>query len=275
VSSASIDLQAAYLLHYKLYGDTNFIVDLFTLNHGRVSLLAKGARSSKPRTRTLYQPFRPLLVSWWGDGDLRTLTGIEESGSALTLVGSALPCGYYLNEIILRLLAKDQPQQNLFAHYVMALTELSENPDNPAPTLRRFELQLLEALGSLPDFAASDRDGEAIDEQRHYLYYPSAVQAIAVDNDDQYIAIPKEKPLPVIYHADGETPETGIPVSGRTLLRMASFEIEDKQVLAEMKPLMRRILHLHLGDRPLNSREMFSSLTPPPPKTNPVTENGE
>ena len=262
----AVSLQAGYLLHYKLYGDTNFIVDFFSFNHGRVSLIAKGARSSQPRTRALYQPFRPLLLSWWGDNELRTLTGIEESGPALKLEGSALPCGYYLNEIILRLLAKDQPQPSLFAHYALALSELAETPDQPEPVLRRFELQLLEAMGLLPDFARCRNDGESVKADEQYLFYPGSNQAVLVaEEEEQHIAIPKKRVPEAVYHADGETPDVGIPVSGKTILGLAEFDIDDKQILREIKPLMRLLLHVHLGDRPLNSRELFSSLTPPPP----------
>lgn len=261
----AVSLQAGYLLHYRQYGDTNFIVDFFSFNHGRVSLIAKGARSSKPRTRALYQPFRPLLLSWWGDHELRTLTGIEESGQAHRLEGSALPCGYYVNEIILRLLAKDQPQPTLFAHYGMTLAELAESPDNPQPILRRFELQLLEALGLLPNFAHCRNDGEALVADESYLFYPGSNQAVLVPNDIQHIAIPKKKIPQAVYHSDGETLDVGVPVSGKTLIGLAEFDIDDKQVLKEIKPLMRRLLHMHLGDKPLNSRELFSSLTPPPP----------
>lgn len=263
--SDAVSLQAGYLLHYTQYGDTNFIVDFFSLEHGRVSLLAKGARSSKPRTRALYQPFRPLLLSWWGNHELRTLTGIEESGQALTLEGSALPCGYYLNEIILRLLAKDQPQSMLFAHYSLALAQLAEQPDKPEPILRTFELQLLEALGLLPDFAHCRHDGESVQADERYLFYPGSNQAILVPEENQHIAIPKKTVPEAVYHADGETLDVGVPVSGRTMLALATFEIDDPDVLREIKPLMRRLLQLHLGDKPLNSRELFSSLTPPPP----------
>jgi len=263
--SDAVSLEAGYLLHYTQYGDTNFIVDFFSFNHGRIPLMAKGARSSKPRTRALYQPFRPLLLSWWGNHELRTLTGIEESGPALSLDGAALPCGYYLNEIILRLLAKDQPQQTLFAHYALALSELAENAEQPEPVLRRFELQLLEALGLLPDFARCRNDGEAIDPDEHYLFYPGSHQAVLVPEENKHIAIPKKTIPEAVYHADGETLDVGVPVSGATLIALAEFNIDDKQVLREIKPLMRRLLQVHLGDKPLNSRELFSSLTPPPP----------
>jgi len=261
-----VSLQAGYLLHYTRYGDANFIVDFFSLDHGRIALLAKGARSSKPRARALYQPFRPLLISWWGNQELRTLTGIEESGASTNLEGAALPCGYYLNEIIIRLLQKDQPQPNLFAHYSLALSQLAESPDAPELVLRSFELQLLESLGLLPDFASCRADGQAIAEDEKLLFYPGSNQAVLVPDDDtKYMAIPKTKTPEAVYHADGETLDVGVPVSGRTLNRLAAFDIDDKQVLAEIKPLMRRLLRMHLGDKPLNSRELFSSLTPPPP----------
>ena len=268
----AVSLQAGYLLHYTQYGDANFIVDFFSLDHGRVSLLAKSARSSKPRTRALYQPFRPLLVSWWGDHELRTLTGIEESGASLNLDGSALPCGYYLNEIVLRLLAKDQPQHTLFAHYSLALAQLAAEPDRPEPVLRSFELTLLETLGLLPDFAHCRNDGESINDEESYLFYPGSNQAVLVpaDDDTQYIAIPKSKKPEAVYHPDGETLDVGVPLSGRTLQRLAEFDIDDKVVLKEIKPLMRRLLGVHLGDKPLNSRELFSSMTPPPPPPRPV-----
>ena len=119
-------LQAAYVLHYTPFRDTSFIVDFFTLEQGRIGLVARGARSAKSRTRALYQPFRPVLVTWIaGKGDLHTLTGIEESGPALDMGNSALACGYYLNELVLRLVGKSQAMPELFAHYALALANLS------------------------------------------------------------------------------------------------------------------------------------------------------
>ena len=262
--SGAASLQAGYLLHYRQYGDTNFIVDFFSFDYGLISMMAKGARSAKPRTRALYQPFQPLLVSWFGERELRTLTGIEDSGPAIVLDGSALPCGYYLNELILRLLAKDQPYQELFAHYSLALAQLAEPTQAPEPVLRQFELQLLTALGLLPEFEHCRNDGEAISNEEHYLFYTGSNQAVLVPEVDQHTAIPKKITPEAVYHSDGETLDVGVPVSGETLNRLAAFDIDDKATLKEIKPLMRRLLQVHLGDKPLNSRELFSSLTPPP-----------
>jgi len=180
--------------------------------------------------------------------------------------GSALPCGYYLNEVILRLVQKDQPHPTLFAHYALALAQLSENPEALEATLRSFELQLLEALGLLPDIANCRNDGEPISDDEQFLFYPSSNQCVLVPGDEaQHIAIPKQKTPQAVYHSDGVTVDVGVPVSGRTLNRLAAFDIDDKKVLSEIKPLMRRLLQMHLGDKPLNSRELFTSLTPPPP----------
>lgn len=267
----SVSQQGGYLLHYTQYGDANFIVDFFSLGHGRVSMLAKGARSSKPVTRALYQPFRPLLVSWWGEHELRTLTGIEESGDALVLTGMALPCGYYLNELLLRLLPKEQVQTTLFAHYALALAELAETPDKPEPILRGFEMQLLEALGLLPDFLACESEGNDIDVTAHYQFYPTLNRAVLMPDDLSAMAIPKIKPTEPVYHDDGETIAHGIKVSGKALMALANFNLSEPSVLAEIKPLMRQLLRMHLGDKPLNSRELFASLTPPPPPPKPDT----
>ncbi len=269
--SSSVSVQAAYVLHYTLYGDNHFIVDAFTLEHGRIPLMAKGARASKDKTRALYQPFRPILLSWAGERELRTLTGIEESGPACALEGQSLACAYYLNELLLRLLGKDQPQPMLFAHYAMALALLTEQPDQLELALRQFELQLLEAIGLLPDFANSDVHGQPINPDALYLYYPANARSVLQAEDpDLYIAIPKsKKPAEAVLHSDGLTQDHAVKVSGSTLIGLAEFDLTKAQTLQEIKPLMRRILRLHLGDKPLQSHSMFKAFTPPPPPATP------
>lgn len=272
--SVSTSLQPAYILHYTEWAETSFIVDAFTLSHGRIGLMAKSARSSQPRTRALYQPFRPLLLSWVGGSDLRTLTGIEESGAPLNMANAELACSYYINELVLRLLGKDEPQPTIFAHYVMALMNLAATGEPGQPSmetvLRTFELQLLDSLAVLPDLAWCTADGSAIDADREYHYHPANAIAIPTNrplDSDSSLGIQKEKHRmgagdsrdPSI-HADGMTLDAGVSVGGRTLLAMASLELDDPDVLKEARPLMRRILKVHLGDKPLRSRELFDSL---------------
>lgn len=283
--SVSTSLQAAYILHYREFQETSFIVDAFTLTHGRVALLAKSARKSKPVTRALYQPFRPLLLSWIGAGDLRTLTGIEESGQALNLTGAELACAYYLNELVLRLAGKDQPQPTIFAYYSMALEQLASQIISVEQVLRTFELQLLDDLAVLPNFAHCVAGGEAVDPSRDYRYHPANAVAVVVNRSDMpraetlseetaqgssqnvYLGIQKEKHRmgagdsrnPSIQ-ADGMTPDEGVLVNGSTLIALSRLELSDPEVLNQAKVLMRQILRVHLGDKPLRSRELFDSL---------------
>ncbi len=268
--SVSTSIQAAYILHYTQWQESSFIVDAFTLAHGRIALMAKSARASKPVTRALYQPFRPLLLSWVGAGDLRTLTGIEQSGQALPLADAQLACGYYINELVLRLLGKDQPQPLVFAHYSLALADLATSQLPLEVVLRTFELQLLDTLGVLPNLAHCTPDATPVQATRDYRYHPANALAvptnIAIDSDAS-LGIQKEKvrrgdgdTRDASVQADGITPDKGIPVSGATLLALAALDFSAPQVLEESKPLMRQILRVHLGDKPLKSRELFQSL---------------
>lgn len=272
--SVSTSLQPAYILHYTEWQESSYIVDAFTLTHGRISMMAKSARASRPRTRALYQPFRPLLLSWVGHSDMRTLTGIEEAGAGVQLADVALACGYYVNELLLRLVGKDQPQTEVFAHYAMALNDLAAigQPGQPSmqAVLRMFELQLLDALAVLPDMARCTPDGSLIEADRDYRYHPANAIAIAQNRPlsaDTSLGIQKEKTRmgegdsrdPSV-HADGMTLDEGIRVSGRTMLALASLELDEPEILQEAKTLMRQILRVHLGDRPLKSRELFESL---------------
>lgn len=268
--SVSTSVQAAYILHYTQWQETSFIVEAFTLAHGRIALMAKSARASKPRTRALYQPFRPLLLSWVGTGDLRTLTGIEESGPALDMANTQLACAYYINELVLRLLGKDQPQPLVFAHYSLALSELTSAELPVEVVLRTFELQLLDAMGVLPNLARCTPDSSVVSPELEYRFHPANAVAVPMNaslESASSLGIQKEKTRmgegdtrDVSVHADGMTADTGIPVSGRTLLAMADLDINDATVLEETRVLMRQLLRVHLGDKPLKSRELFQSL---------------
>lgn len=267
--SISTSLQAGYILHYTQWQETSFIVDAFTLEHGRIALIAKSARASKPRVRALYQPFRPLLISWVGVGDLRTLTGIEESGQALRMADAPLACAYYINELVLRLLGKDHPQPMIFAHYALALSELDSQQVSMEVVLRTFELQLLEALGILPNLANCTPDGSDVDPDVEYRFHPANAVAVPQSGSSHaaIYGIQKEKTLMgegdsrnASIHPDGMTADKGILVSGATLMAMAQLDFHSADALGEAKKIMRPLLRVQLGDRPLKSRELFEAL---------------
>lgn len=253
--SVSSSLQPAYILHYRQFQETSFIVDAFTLAHGRIALIAKSARSSRPAVRALYQPFRPLLLSWVGAGELRTLTGIEESGQGLKFHDVRLACGYYINELILRLLGKDQPQSQVFACYAMALSELEQPAIAYEAVLRTFELQLLDALGVLPNLLQCTPTGEAIVPDREYHYHPANALAVAVEE-----GFAKPTGSSASVHPDGITLDEGVKVHGKTLIAMHHLDFSHEDVLLECRTLMRQILRVQLGDRPLKSRDLFLTL---------------
>ena len=273
-TSISSTLQPGYILHYREYQESSLIIEAFSLAQGRISLMAKSARGSRPAVRALYQPFRPLLLSWVGSGELRTLTGIEEAGPALSLSDARLACGYYINELVLRLLGKDQPQENVFAFYALALSDLEQAAISYEAVLRSFELQLLEVLGVLPDLLRCTADGSDIIAECEYHYHPANALAVPVQGSDG-LGLLKEKhrmgnefateggkvsvQSPSV-HPDGITTDDGIRVFGKTLMAMHHLEFDDAEVLAQCRVLMRQILRVQLGDRPLKSRELFAAL---------------
>ncbi len=233
-----VTLQPAYLLHHRVFRDTSLIVDLITPEHGRISAIARGARSAKSRRKVLLQPFRPLLTSWTGRSELRTLTSVEESGMPVALEGLRLSCAYYATELALRLVPVGQRNDAAFAFYVQVL-ELLMHSDSLESTLRNYELDLLDALGLMPDLSHCDVTDGAVTADAEYQFDPVAGVATRTGG----AAVPT------------------IAVSGRTLLAMQSRELDDAEILKQAKRLMRGIIGVHLGGQPLKSRSLFTDKT--------------
>jgi DNA repair protein RecO (recombination protein O) len=232
--SDRITLQPGFVLQLRPYRDTSALVEIFTRDAGRVGLVARGARRPKQGAQGTLQPFQPILVSWAGRGDLGTLTSVEADGLPPSLKGKALFCSYYLNELLLRLLARHDPHPRLHADYGVTIARLAQAEDVAAleQALRIFEKRLLQELGYGLLLEQEAEGGVPVDPGRMYSYRL------------------EKGPLP------GEDP-TGMQVQGRTLLGLASEDIEDAECLREAKRLLRAALALYLGDRPLRSREFF------------------
>lgn len=139
-------LQPVFILHRRPYRNTSLLLDAFSPDHGRMGLAARGAAAPRSRLKGLLQPFTPLLLSWSGAGDLATLTGAEDAGLPIALPPHRVLAGLYVNELLMRLLRRLDPQTGLFTAYRTLLTELATAP-NEEPVLRRFEKQLLDELG--------------------------------------------------------------------------------------------------------------------------------
>jgi DNA repair protein RecO (recombination protein O) len=227
--------QPGFVLHSYPYKETSLIIDMFTRDHGRVALVAKGAKRPHSQLRGVLQTFQPLSTGWSGKSELRTLTGAEWVGGMLPLEKTALLCGFYLNELLVKLLARDDPHPALFDHYVATLNQLAH--DEPAPiVLRKFERALLKETG-----VASDLGRCTVTRQ-------------AVESLGQYVVDPERGPRP------GRAGDQWPGVSGKTLLDMEREDYADAVTQSQSKQLMRFLLAHHLGGAPLNTRQILIDL---------------
>jgi len=230
-----VQLAPAFVLHTRPYRETSALVELFTFDQGRVTVVARGARGPRSRLRAELQPFRPLLVSWQARSDLGILTGAESEHAAPLITGLALYAAFYLNELLLRLLARHDPHPTLYREYVAALHGLEEGTPVEA-LLRRFELRLLEELGYALALERDARTGEPLDPAARYAYRleQGPVRAAAGD--------------------------TGFIFAGSSLLGIDAGRFDDAQILRDAKRLLRAALGLYLGDKPLRTRELLRQM---------------
>jgi DNA repair protein RecO (recombination protein O) len=228
--------QPAYILHHRAFRDTSQILEVITPDYGRLSLMSRGSRGAKSRLKSILQPFRPLIVSWSGKGEMPTLTSAEpQSVKVLTLTGKALPSAFYINEIIIRLLHKHDVHEQIYQLYESILRLLADK-NEIEPVLRLFEKQLLEELGFGLSLCVNAETGETIVAEGEYAYYlehgPVDIECI---NDESYI----------------------LKLSGKSLLDLHENTLDSEASLKDAKRLMRTILNYYLEGKPVKSRELF------------------
>jgi DNA repair protein RecO (recombination protein O) len=227
--------QPGFVLHSYPYKETSLIIDMFSRDHGRVQLMAKGAKRPHSQLRGVLQTFQPLSVGWSGKSELRTLIAAEWVGGLLPLEKSALLCGFYLNELLVKLLARDDPHPALFDHYVATLNQLAHN--EPAPiVLRKFERALLKETGVAADFTYCTTTRQPVDAAQLYVVDPEHGPRLAKAHEHW----PK--------------------VLGKTLLDMEREDYADATTQAQSKLMMRALLAHHLGGAPLNTRQILNDL---------------
>lgn len=226
-----VELQPVYVLHSRPFKDSSLIVDTLSHEYGRLSLLAKGARSAKSRQRQLCQPFIPLLVSWQGKSHLKTLTSIESRHAVAPLRGDHLYSGLYLNELLVRLLPEQDACPEVYLRYSQALIQLSSLA-SLEPVLRDFELGLLADLGYRVDFTFDAMRGCPLDAASEYEWR------------DQQGWGAVTGALPGAF-------------SGACLLAIGQGDYREAETLKQAKRLTRMLLKPLLGQRPLQSRQLF------------------
>lgn len=232
---------AAFVLHTYPYKETSLIVEAFTAAHGRVALVARGAKRPRSELRGLLQGFQPLALSWYGAAELKTLVKAEWRGGLPLPAGAALLSGFYLNELLLKLLAREDPHPVLFGTYEDALSELAAG-DAQGPVLRRFELSLLNELGYALPLTVEADTGAPVDASARYHY--------AFDRGPQRTA--------ATFAAE---PGRRLPlVRGATLLALAAGRFDDATTAGEAKRLMRDVLDHYLEARGIESRRVVRDL---------------
>ncbi len=231
-----IQLVSAYLLHQRPYRETSALLEVFTASHGRVGLVARGLRSPRSRQRGELQLFRALRLSWHARGELGTLTAVEADGPLSNFRGTVLYSGFYMNELLLRLLARHDPHPGIYAIYQTSMRNFALGLAIE-PVLRVFEKKLLQELGY---GLLLDRDCVTGDPVRPQLYYDYHLES-----------------GPVI--TSGEATQ-GFVFKGSSLLALATETMITPEALHDAKRLTRAALNLYLGDKPLRSRELFTAM---------------
>jgi DNA repair protein RecO (recombination protein O) len=247
-----------YVLHAYPYRETSLLLQVWTQKHGRFAAIAKGARRPKSASRGLLVPFQPLALTWFGRGEVKTIKAAEPSGAALPLAGANLMSGFYLNELLLKLIHRDDPHEGLWDAYDEAIASLralsrlafgvpglvaaepgTAEPRRLEPLLRRFELAMLRELGYAAQLGVDAVDGAAIDPLREYWY------------------VIERGPVPA--EGGGERADA-VKLSGLTLIHLDRGQFDDPRTAAEAKSLMRMLIHHCLGGQELATRALARDL---------------
>lgn len=237
-SERRIDLQPAFVLHHRPYRDSSRILELFTRDHGRVSVFARGARGGRNKSASLIsvlQPFNRLLVSWTGRGEAGQLTAAEFDGSFSMMPPDRLVNGYYLNELLLKLFAKHDSHPDVFALYADVMELLKQSTDAVRP-LRIFEKRLLEALG-------------------YALALEHEANGCSIEPDAMYHYRLEHGALRAEGAAAG-----GLIFSGASLLALAREDLDDPALHADARRLLRAAMDRCLDGRELRTRDVMLAL---------------
>ena len=235
-SRQRIQDELAFVLHSYPFRETSLILEVFSRQHGRVPLVARGARRPRSVLRGLLMSFQPLGLSWFGKHELRTLHSAEWQGGQPQLQGTALLCGFYLNELLLNLMARDDPHERLFDYYQQTLQRLAQEDDH-AFTLRCFEKHMLQELGYALTLTTEAKNGAPIAPEKSYRYILELGAVVETADTSQ-----------------------GMAVAGKTLLDMAADDYRDAASARQSKQLMRMVLDHHLAGKTLHTRELMRDL---------------
>jgi DNA repair protein RecO (recombination protein O) len=229
-------LEQGFVLHQRPYRNTSQLLECLTVSHGRVGLVAQGSRRGPRGQRAVLQSFVPLRLSWSRRGELGRLTQVEADAASFDLAAQALLAGYYVNELLLRLMVRGDPNDTVFSCYSECLSSLAAS-SNVARALRLFELRFLRALGYGLELDCDIESGEPLKPEGRYLYEqergPKAVGDRVAEERAYW---------------------------GRELIALRSETLHDDASLGAARRLLGSVLNEHLGDRPLKSRLVLKDM---------------
>ena len=230
-----VESEPGFILHTIPYRETSLLVDLFSLNHGRVRCVAKGFRkpNKKGIAKTLF-PYTEHHFHWQGRGELKTLIQADPLQSPVFLKQEALFVGLYTNELLYKLLHQHDPHQPLYHFYHQFMSHLSVSGLDQAE-LRRFEMLLLEELGYGLVLDTEAETGQAVSAECFYYYIP-----------DQGLKLIQDQSQDNIY-----------ALSGADIMALGQGHLEKQSVLRTAKQLTRQVIDFYLDDKELNSRELY------------------
>ncbi len=238
-----VNLQPAYLLHTRPFSESSLLLDMFTKEHGRLMLLAKGARRSNSRLRGVLFPFKLLLISWAGKGSLPVLTAAEQSGFSADMSRMTFISGFYMNELLLYLLHRHDAHEALFEHYHHVIQQLG-NEDTLLLTLRIFEKKLLQNIGFAVVLDRDAETGEAISTDRQY-YYVLEKGPVCIDSPTQ---------------PDSQSREPMLIIHGNTLCALHKEKFQSNHELREARRLNSSLIDHQLHGRKLHSRRVMREM---------------
>lgn len=231
------DHEPGYVLHTYPYRETSLVIETYTRAQGRVAMVARGARRPRSALRGLLLAFQPLLLSWSGKSELHTLVRAEWQAGALPLKGTALMCGFYLNELLLKLLARHDPHEALYDRYAATLAALAAAQVDPAGILRGFEKALLRELGYALTLDLDVGSGHPVAAERSYVY------------------VLERGPV-----AGTGSTANGLELTGQTLLDIQRDDYSHPITQQQSKALMRMLINHLLGDQVLHTRQLLRDL---------------
>ena len=239
---------SGFVLHTYAYRETSLIVEAFTRLHGRIVLVAKGAKRPNGALRGVLNPFQGLSLTWFGKSEMKTLKTAEQEQILPQLSGAALLSAFYVNELVLKLATREDPHEQLFDIYATTMALLARLPLDKrsareiAPILRQFEVSLLQELGYALQFQG-EADGYApICAEREYVY------------------LVERGPMRVDTATREPTGMESLRLRGKTLMDMSCSDYRDPQTQSQSKHLMRMLINHLLGDKVLHTRQLIREM---------------